>query len=49
MKTKILILLSFALMGVTSLFAYDFEANGIYYNITDMSGKTVSVTSGDNN
>lgn len=49
MKTKTLILLFFALMGVTSLFAYDFEANGIYYNITDMSGKTVSVTSGDNN
>ena len=28
--------------------AYDFEADGIYYNIMSEAGKTVEVTSGEN-
>jgi hypothetical protein len=45
MKAKLLLLL----MLLTSLatYAYDFESNGIYYNITSADDKTVEVTSGD--
>ncbi len=38
----ILVLLS------TNLFAYDFEVDGIYYNITDKTHKSVEVTAGQN-
>ena len=31
-------------MAGTGAFAYDFEANGLYYNITNTSTKTVEVT-----
>lgn len=30
------------------VYAYDFETNGIYYNITSLPDKTVEVTNGDN-
>ncbi len=39
------VLLSFfLLLSVSSLLAYDFEVDGIYYNIISESGKTVEVT-----
>ena len=31
-------------MAGTNVFAYDFEANGVYYNILSESDKTVEVT-----
>ena len=43
MRKSILILL-FALLGVFSAQAYDFEKGGIYYNITNSSAKEVEVT-----
>ncbi len=44
---KKLFLTLFALvMATASLWAYDFEADGIYYNVTDETNKTVEVTSG---
>ncbi len=43
MRKSILIFL-FALLGVLSARAYDFEAGGIYYNITNSSAKEVEVT-----
>ena len=36
--------LAAALMAGTNVFAYDFEANGVYYNILSESDKTVEVT-----
>lgn len=48
MKHMNLLLLVLALLGGTAtLRAYDFEANGIYYSITDQDAATVSVTAGD--
>ncbi len=45
---KKLFLTLFALMMATaSLWAEDFSVDGIYYNITDETNKTVAVTSGD--
>lgn len=43
--------LLFALLLICSnmIFAYDFEANGIYYNVTSTTELTAEVTSGDNN
>ena len=43
MRKSILIFL-FALLGVFSAQAYDFEVGGIYYNITNSSAKEVEVT-----
>ncbi len=40
---KFLFAICLALLTTPSLWAYDFEVNGIYYNITDF-GKSVSVT-----
>jgi hypothetical protein len=34
------------MLGTFATYAYDFEANGIYYNITSKENKTVEVTSG---
>lgn len=39
---KLLLYTLFALFGATTMYAYDFEADGIYYNITSVT--TVSVT-----
>ncbi len=41
---KLLFTLLALLMAVPSLWAQDFEVNGIYYNITDETNKTVAVT-----
>lgn len=43
--------LLFTLLLICSnmVFAYDFEANGIYYNVTSTTELTAEVTSGDNN
>ena len=43
MRKSILIFL-FTLLGVLGAQAYDFEVNGIYYNITNSSAKEVEVT-----
>ena len=43
MKTKLLSLLV-ALFATTAIWAYDFIYNGLYYNITSKSDKTVGVT-----
>ena len=36
------------LIATLPALAYDFEVNGIYYNVLDETAKTVEVTSGDN-
>ena len=43
-------ILAAVIMLITTLpaLAYDFEVNGIYYNVIDETSKTVEVTSGDN-
>ena len=46
-KVKHLFFLVAALLCSTSLLAYDFEADGIYYNITSSTDLTVSVTHGN--
>lgn len=43
---KVLMTMLFAVI-VNSVFAYDFEVGGIYYNILSASDKTCEVTSGD--
>ena len=50
MKTIItkLLMLTAVLSASTNVYAYDFEVDGIYYNIISSSEKTVEVTSGDN-
>ena len=42
------IILSFMLLCVNAVWAYDIEVDGIYYTITSMSDLTLEVTSGDN-
>lgn len=44
--TKSIIVLALAITSCLHASAYDFEVNGIYYNITDEINKTVEVTSG---
>jgi len=50
MKKKFLAILFLALLGGTTTLhaSYDFEANGVYFSITNQDAGTVSVTSGDN-
>ena len=50
MKTIItkLLMLTAVLSASVNLYAYDFEVDGIYYDIISSSEKTVEVTSGDN-
>ena len=50
MKTIIikLLMLAAVLSANTNIYAYDFEVDGIYYDIISSSEKTVEVTSGDN-
>lgn len=44
MKKRLLMcLLAYLLTSITA-WAYDFELNGVYYNITDANAKTVEVT-----
>lgn len=47
MKTKHLLSL-FLTLWMSSLWAYDFEKDGIYYNITSLQDLTVEVTYGEN-
>ena len=42
--TKTVIALVMAITGCMHAFAHDFEVNGIFYNITDETAKTVEVT-----
>ena len=42
------IILSFVLLCVNAVWAYDIEVDGIYYTITSTSDLTLEVTSGDN-
>ena len=44
MKLRKLILCLLALLGSIMVHAYDFDQNGVYYNITDATAKTVEVT-----
>ena len=44
MKQRKLILCLLALLGSITVHAYDFDQNGVYYNITDATAKTVEVT-----
>lgn len=44
MKPKQFLLFLLALMGSFTAHAYDIEMNGVYYNITDATAKTVEVT-----
>lgn len=44
MKTKFLLLMLAMLLTLPQAGAHDFEANGIYYNITSETDKTVEVT-----
>ena len=46
--TKHVLLMAAMLLGILSVNAYDFESNGIYYNVISGADKTVEVTSGDN-
>ena len=41
-------LLALLILCSSSVWAYDFEVDGIYYNITDATNKTVKVTNGEN-
>lgn len=41
-------LLALLILCSSSVWAYDFEVDGIYYNITDETNKTVEVTDGEN-
>ena len=43
-----LLMLAAVLSASVNLYAYDFEVDGIYYDIISSSEKTVEVTSGDN-
>ena len=43
-----LLMLTAVLSASVNLYAYDFEVDGIYYDIISSSEKTVEVTSGDN-
>ena len=49
MKQKIIksLLAIACLLGSTSVSAYDFEVDGIYYNVVSLSGLTCKVTSGN--
>ncbi len=44
MRTKQFLLCLLALLGGITAHAYDLEVNGMYYNITDATAKTVEVT-----
>lgn len=44
MKTNKLLLTILCLMAGVNAWAYDFEKEGIYYNITDVASKTEEVT-----
>lgn len=44
MKTKFLLLMLAMSLTIPLASAHDFEANGIYYNITSETDKTVEVT-----
>lgn len=44
---RLVFMLLLAVMGMASAWAYDFEANGIYYNVLEGT-EEVEVTSGDN-
>ncbi len=44
MKVKQLLTCLLTLLGSIAAHAYDFELNGVYYNITDTDAKTVEVT-----
>ena len=46
MKTLRHLFTALLLLGSTVVSAYDFEVDGIYYNIIDNTNKTVGVTSG---
>ena len=48
LKTLKGLLLTLLLICTSTVFAHDFEKNGIYYNILSESDKTVEVTYGDN-
>ena len=37
-----------ALLATGSIYAYDIETNGVYYNITDAVAQTVEVTYAEN-
>ncbi|MBQ7947009.1 MAG: leucine-rich repeat protein [Bacteroidaceae bacterium] len=41
-------LLALLILCSSSVWAYDFDVDGIYYNITDETSRTVAVTSGEN-
>ena len=41
-------LLALLILCSSSVWAYDFEVDGIYYNITNETNKTVEVTDGEN-
>lgn len=45
---KIFLVAACFIMTAAVAYAYDFEVNGIYYNITSMENQTVEVTFGDN-
>lgn len=44
MKKRLAMCLLGCLMTSITAWAYDFEMNGVYYNITDANAKTVAVT-----
>ena len=44
MKKRLLMCLLACLLTSITVWAYDFELNGVYYNITDANAKTVEVT-----
>lgn len=44
---KLIMSLVLCLLTYTGTFAYDFEVNGIYYNVVSLSDLTVAVTSGN--
>lgn len=46
--TKHILLMAALLLGSFSVSAYDFESNGIYYNVISGADKTAEVTYGDN-
>lgn len=43
-KRRLLPALAMMLLGITATFAYDFDVDGIYYNITDTTNGEVEVT-----
>ena len=42
------LVLAIMLFFCSTVWGYDFEVDGIYYNISDATNRTVSVVSGDN-